>query len=123
MPQAGTEIQSAMVRGKIVKGMSFSERVWAVTARIPRGRVATYGDLARQLKSGPRAVGHALHRNPYAPAVPCHRVVGSDGRLVGFAGGLDAKERMLKEEGVAIVKDRVDLTRHRASGSQLSSRA
>jgi methylated-DNA-[protein]-cysteine S-methyltransferase len=122
MRQAETEIQSAMVRGEILKGMSFSERVWAVTARIPKGRVATYGDLAKQLRSGPRAVGHALHRNPFAPKVPCHRVVGSDGRLVGFAGGLDAKERLLKEEGVSIVGDRVDLVRHRASGTQLASR-
>jgi O-6-methylguanine DNA methyltransferase len=122
MPQAEAEIQSAMIRGEILKGMSFSQRVWAVTARIPRGRVATYGDLAKELRSGSRAVGHALHRNPFAPAIPCHRVVGSDGRLVGYAGGLPAKQRMLKAEGVSIVRDRVDLARHRASGTQLAQR-
>jgi O-6-methylguanine DNA methyltransferase len=94
--------------------MSFAQKVWAVTARIPRGRVATYADLARSLKStGYRAVGQALHRNPYAPGVPCHRVVGSDGRLTGFAKGLAAKRRLLQEEGILFRGSRVDLTRCR----------
>jgi methylated-DNA-[protein]-cysteine S-methyltransferase len=105
--------ESEIRRGRIHPGMTFSQRVWALTARIPRGRVATYGDLAKQLRSGSRAVGSALHRNPYAPEVPCHRVVGSDGRLVGFAGGLPAKKRLLQNEGVKLNGDRVDLAGHR----------
>jgi methylated-DNA-[protein]-cysteine S-methyltransferase len=60
-----------------------------------------------------RAVGNALHRNPYAPVVPCHRVVGSDGNLTGYAGGLAAKRRMLESEGVRVVGDRVDLVAYR----------
>lgn len=105
---------SEIRQGRILPGMTFSQRVWAITARIPRGRVTTYGDIAKKLRSGSRAVGHALHRNPYAPQVPCHRVVGSDGRLVGFAGGLAAKRRLLKAEGVKIVGTKVDLAGHRA---------
>jgi methylated-DNA-[protein]-cysteine S-methyltransferase len=89
--------------GKIVPGMSFNERVWAMTARIPKGKVVTYGDVARALKTKAyRAVGNALNRNPYAPGVPCHRVVGSSGSLTGFAGGLAKKRRMLEAEGVRV---------------------
>ncbi len=103
--------------GRLVAGMSFSERVWTLTARIPRGRVVTYADLAHQLGTrGYRAVGQALHRNPYAPAVPCHRVVGKDGRLTGFEGGLPKKRKLLQDEGVPLIGDRVDLARCQWSG-------
>src|SRR5438874_4605948 len=100
--------------GRLKPGMSFNERVWAVTARIPRGKVMTYAQVARQLKSkGYRAVGNALNKNPYAPAVPCHRVVGSDGSLTGFAGGLEKKRSLLKSEGISFAGSKVDL---RAAG-------
>ncbi len=96
--------------GRLCAGMSFSERVWALTARIPAGRVATYGDIARRLGTRAyRAVGSALNRNPYAPVVPCHRVVGSDGSLTGFAGGIDRKRQMLLDEGVTVIGGRVSL--------------
>lgn len=99
-------------RGFVTEEMGFEQKVWAVTTRIPKGKVATYAWVARQLGStGYRAVGRALGRNPFAPAVPCHRVVGSNGTLTGFAGGLPAKERLLNEEGVEIVDGRVDLKR------------
>lgn len=98
----------AIYQGRITPGMTFSQRVWALTARIPAGRVATYGQLAKALNTrAPRAVGQALGRNPYAPAVPCHRVVGSDGRLTGFAGGLPKKQQMLQAEGVVVEGGRV----------------
>ena len=94
--------------GRIVKGMTFNEKVWAVTARIPKGKVVTYADIARALGSnGYRAVGNALNRNPYAPTVPCHRVVGSNGALTGFAGGLPEKKKLLAEEGVTVRGNRV----------------
>ena len=66
----------------------FSEKVWELTKRIPKGKVTTYGEIARALgRPGPaRAVGQALKRNPHAPAVPCHRVVKSDGGLGGYGG-------------------------------------
>src|SRR5256885_11168945 len=94
--------------GKIVPGMNFNQKVWAMTARIPAGQVRTYAWVARELGSkGYRAVGNALNRNPYAPAVPCHRVVGSDGSLTGFAGGLEMKRKLLAREGVPVKGDKV----------------
>ena len=97
--------------GKVSPRMNFNQKVWALTARIPRGKVATYADIAKALKTrGFRAVGNALNRNPYAPQVPCHRVVGSNGSLTGFAGGIAAKKRMLEDEGVRFAGDRVDLS-------------
>jgi len=94
--------------------MTFSERVWAITKKIPKGRVATYSDVADRLGTRAfRAVGNALHRNPYAPVVPCHRVVGSNGSLTGYAGGLAKKTKMLEAEGVAVKNGRVDLSKFR----------
>ncbi len=105
---------AAIRAGRLMTGMSFAERVWTLTARVPRGRVVTYADIAQKLGTRAyRAVGQCLGRNPYAPTVPCHRVVGSDGRLTGFAGGLDAKRRLLTAEGLTLTGDRVDLARHR----------
>lgn len=102
--------------GRIHSSMSFNEKVWTLTARIPRGHVVTYGQIASKLQSCAfRAVGQALHRNPYAPGVPCHRVVGSDGSLTGFSGGLGKKSRLLSWEGVEILSGRVNLDRYNFS--------
>ena len=91
------DLKSLIHAGKLNSKMSFNEKVWALTARIPKGQVTTYGHIARTLNTRAyRAVGNALNKNPYAPAVPCHRVVGADGRLTGFAGGLAKKARMLE---------------------------
>ncbi len=80
-------------------------RVYEVISKIPKGKVATYGQVARILGcKGYRAVGTALNRNPYAPEIPCHRVVASDGGIGGFARGASAKIKMLLQEGV-IVRD------------------
>jgi methylated-DNA-[protein]-cysteine S-methyltransferase len=97
--------------GRLKPGMNFNQKVWALCARIPAGRVATYGQIAKALGSpgAARAVGNALNKNPYAPAVPCHRVVGSTGSLTGFAGGLAMKERLLEGEGVALHHGRADV--------------
>jgi methylated-DNA-[protein]-cysteine S-methyltransferase len=96
--------------GQIRPEMSFNQKVWAVTARIPRGKVMTYRDVAKALGSnGYRAVGNALNKNPYAPAVPCHRVIGSDGSLTGFAGGIEKKRALLQREGIPFAGDKVDL--------------
>lgn len=104
------DLKPQILRGQIVEGMSFNQKVWAMTARIPRGKLATYGDIARALGTRAcRAVGNALNRNPYAPAVPCHRVVGSNGALTGFAGGLRKKGQLLSSEGIHIRNDRADL--------------
>lgn len=104
----------AIFHGKLTQAMTFNQRVWALTARIPKGSVVTYGDIARALGSQAyRAVGHALNRNPYAPTVPCHRVVGSDGSLTGFASGIPAKRKLLEGEGVPFRRQKVDLTQSR----------
>ena len=102
----------AIRAGRLMPGMSFNQKVWALTSRIPCGRVTTYGEIARALGSphASRAVGNALNKNPYAPGVPCHRVVGSNGALTGFAGGLPKKRRMLGEEGVSFKGERADVS-------------
>jgi methylated-DNA-[protein]-cysteine S-methyltransferase len=82
------------------KGTPFERRVWAALAEIPYGETTTYGELAREL-GGPglaRAVGRANALNPISIIVPCHRVVGSTGKLTGYAGGLDVKRRLLDHE-------------------------
>jgi len=93
--------------------MEFAERVYEVTKQIPRGKVTTYGEIARNLGTkGYRAVGQALHVNPYAPVVPCHRVVASDGSLHGFASGLKKKALLLRKEGVVVTDNCVDLQKY-----------
>ena len=115
MAAGSTELERNIRKGKLAASMTFSQKVWAVTARIPRGKVITYADVGRVLKStGYRAVGQALHNNPYAPGVPCHRVVGSDGQLTGFAQGLAKKKRMLEEEGISFRGAKADLEKCRA---------
>lgn len=92
---------------------SFSEKVYALTAQIPRGRISTYLVIAQALKNprATRAVGNALHMNPYAPKVPCHRVVRSDGYVGGFANGTKKKIALLKREGVVIKNEKIDLNK------------
>jgi methylated-DNA-[protein]-cysteine S-methyltransferase len=110
-PSDVADLRNPILAGRIVPGMSFNQKVWAVCARVPAGRVVTYADIARALGSkGYRAVGNALNKNPYAPAVPCHRVVGSDGSLTGFAGGLAKKRALLQREGVTQRGARVAMT-------------
>ena len=85
---------------------SFQRRVYTALRRVPRGRVTTYKRLAEAIGCGsPRAVGQALRRNPFAPDVPCHRVIASDLTLGGFRGGRDGaaarrKRQLLSAEGV-----------------------
>lgn len=81
---------------------SFTRSVYQAVAAIPAGRVRTYGDIARQLgrPGAARAVGRAMATNPFPVVIPCHRIVGSDGSLTGFAGGVDMKAAMLRMEGV-----------------------
>jgi methylated-DNA-[protein]-cysteine S-methyltransferase len=82
------------------RGTAFERAVWQRLTEIPFGATVTYGELARELGSVPRAVGRANGRNPISIIVPCHRVIGQDGSLTGYAGGLALKERLLAHEGV-----------------------
>ena len=79
-------------------GSPFQQRVWAALRAIPFGETRSYGDLAAELKSSPRAVGRANATNPICLIVPCHRVIGADGSLTGFAFGEDIKRRLLEHE-------------------------
>ncbi len=103
--------RAAILAGRVTAGMTFHQKAWAVITRIPEGKVATYGDVAAALGSpgAARAVGYAMNQNPYAPKVPCHRVVGGTGQLTGFARGLDKKRAMLEAEGVPLRGEKVDL--------------
>ena len=79
----------------------FEEAVYAIIRRIPKGQTRSYRWVAEQLGNPglARAVGNALHRNPYAPTVPCHRIVRSDGTLGGYARGPARKRALLRREG------------------------
>jgi len=79
------------------KGTDFQLRCWEALLRVPYGETRSYGDIARSVGSprGFRAVGMANNRNPISIIIPCHRIIGSDGKLVGFGGGLDIKEFLL----------------------------
>ena len=84
----------------------FRRQVWALLRRIPYGKLVTYGDISREIerKTGRRvsaqAVGGAVGHNPISVIVPCHRVIGSDGSLTGYAGGLTKKMALLRLEGI-----------------------
>ena len=82
-------------------GDEFQRRVWKLIDRIPYGQTTTYGEIARELGDEPtlaRKVGGAVGRNPLSVIVPCHRVVGKDGKLTGYAGGLERKRFLLELE-------------------------
>ena len=79
-------------------GTPFQRRVWAALRDIPPGETRTYGELARQLGTHPRAVGAANGRNPVCLAIPCHRVIASDGKLCGYAWGEERKRWLLEHE-------------------------
>ena len=87
------------------RGTPFQQRVWAELANIPYGSTASYGDIARRLgmaAGASRAVGLANGSNPLAIVVPCHRVIGSNGTLTGYAGGLERKRFLLGLEAAAV---------------------
>ena len=90
--------------------MKLEERVYRKLMEVPRGKVTTYGELARAvgLKNGQRAVGRMMNRNPYPVIVPCHRVVLSSGRVGGYAWGEDVKSNMLLREGVPIKNGKIE---------------
>ncbi len=85
------------------EGTAFQKSVWKALARIPFGETRSYADIARAIGNpkGVRAVGLANGRNPIPVIVPCHRVIGADGSLTGFGGGLPTKKWLLEFEGIA----------------------
>lgn len=93
--RTGFELETALA------GDEFQARVWELIDRIPYGQTTTYGEMARELGDPAlaREVGGAVGRNPLSIVVPCHRVVGKEGQLTGYAGGLERKRTLLELEG------------------------
>lgn len=96
------------------KEQTFREKVYVLARQIPKGKVATYGQLAHMVGSShaARAVGMCMSQNTDSKDVPCHRVVSSDGRLKGykFGNGIQTKRQLLLQEGVRFIGDRVDFS-------------
>ena len=88
------------------RGTAFQQRVWAALRAIPYGETRTYGELAAAIgsPSASRAVGMANHHNPIPIVIPCHRVIGANGTLTGYTGGLEIKRKLLALEGITILK-------------------
>jgi methylated-DNA-[protein]-cysteine S-methyltransferase len=87
-----------------LQGTSFQKKCWAALQEIPYGITCTYAELAKRVGSPRafRAVGQANHNNPVAIIVPCHRVIGADGSLTGYGGGMEIKQKLLHLEGAAV---------------------
>jgi methylated-DNA-[protein]-cysteine S-methyltransferase len=90
----------------------FEKSVLIKTFEIPKGKVSTYNRIAEKIgkPKAYRAVANALHKNPLAPIVPCHRVVKSDGNIVGTKEGIEGRRRLLKKEGIPLEGNRVKLS-------------
>jgi nicotinate-nucleotide adenylyltransferase len=88
----------------------FSRKVLALTALVPRGKVSTYGEIAKALgrPKACRAAGNSLNKNPFAPIVPCHRIVKSDGSIGGFATGFRKKQKLLESEGIRVKSGKIE---------------
>ena len=91
------------------RGTDFRKEVWKILEEIPYGKTVTYGQIADRItasrksgKTSARAVGSAVGKNPISLIVPCHRVIGSDGCLTGYAGGVDKKRWLLEKEGIKV---------------------
>ena len=89
-----------------LEGTKFQLKVWAYLSKIPRGRVKTYSQVAKAIGKplAVRAVANAIGKNPYAPKIPCHRVIRSDGSLGGYSGkgGVKTKRFLLQKEGITL---------------------
>ena len=85
-----------------------AEKVYSALKKVPKGKVISYKELARVCKTSARAIGKIMNINPYAPKIPCHRVVNADGRLGGYALGLKKKILLLRKEDVKIKNNKID---------------
>lgn len=86
-----------------LQGTPFQQKVWHELMRIPYGETTTYGAIAKNINCrSAQAIGQAVHRNPIAIIIPCHRVIGADGSLTGYASGLDIKQQLLQLEKVIL---------------------
>jgi methylated-DNA-[protein]-cysteine S-methyltransferase len=92
---------------------SFQKSCYEILRKVPKGKVTTYQELAKALNSKAyRAVGTAMNKNPFAPKVPCHRVINSNGKIGNYALGKEKKIQLLKEEGIEIENEKVNLKKY-----------
>ena len=92
---------------------NFNQKCYNLLKKVPKGMLITYKEIAKALNTKAyRAVGNAMNKNPYAPIVPCHRVVKSNGEVGGFASGTKKKIKLLKQEGIEIKKEKIDLNKY-----------
>ena len=110
---------------KLAKLSPYQQAILRILAEVPKGKVTTYGDLAKELArrdpswspGASRAVGTTMRNNPCGPQIPCHRVIKSDGAVGNFRGGaegaVDEKIGMLRDEGVTILDGKIDLEKYR----------
>jgi len=89
--------------------MKLEDKVYKKLLEVPKGKVTTYGELAKAvgLKNGQRAIGRIMNKNPYPVIVPCHRVIQSNGKIGGYAWGEDVKTKMLSKEGIKIKNGKI----------------
>ena len=89
--------------------MRLEEKVYKKLLEVPKGKVTTYGELAKAigLKNGQRVIGKIMNKNPYPVIIPCHRVIKSDGKIGGYAWGEKVKSKMLSNEGIKIKKGKI----------------
>ncbi|MBT4576746.1 MGMT family protein [Candidatus Woesearchaeota archaeon] len=93
--------------------MNFQEKCYKVLKTVPKGKITTYKEIAKALNSKAyRAVGTAMNKNPYAPKVPCHRVINSNGNVGNFDSGTKNKIKLLKKEGIEIKNNKIDLNKY-----------
>lgn len=102
---------------KSTKKGNFAERCYKILRKVPKGKVTTYKAIAEKLRTKAyRQVGRVMNKNPHSffhgGNVPCHRVIGSNGKLVGFAHGLRKKAEMLKSEGIEIKNGKINLKKY-----------
>ena len=112
-PLKKDEIKTEEDLVRLLSGKSdFERKVLVATFRIPRGKVSTYKRIAEKIGSprAYRAVGNALHKNPFAPIVPCHRVVKSDGTFGGDKERAASRRDLLRKEGIPMKNDRVEMS-------------
>jgi methylated-DNA-[protein]-cysteine S-methyltransferase len=110
---------------KLAKLSAYQKAILCILAEVPKGKVTTYGDLAKELSkrnskwspNASRAVGTTMKINPCGPQIPCHRVIKSDGSVGNFRGGakgaIGEKIRMLRDEGVKVLNGKINLTEYR----------
>ena len=90
--------------------MNITEKIYKKLLQVPPGKITTYGELSRAIgfENGQRVIGQIMKKNPFPVIIPCHRVVRSDGKIGGYAFGLDIKRNMLTKEGICIKNNKIE---------------